>query len=113
MKRGDDWLPLRVGKRFYNGLNQLCIEVFRTQDGDIEHNFECGRPLLFFKFIEKGEETPNKAVQLADSLQNGWYQVLVQGNGLGFAKVTGNVLKNYFPNIQTFVYLFVYTAIKS
>ncbi|HFH1818219.1 TPA: hypothetical protein ACGJI3_001488, partial [Streptococcus pneumoniae] len=31
------------------------------------------------------------------SLPNGWYQVLVKGNGLGFAKVTGNVLKNYFP----------------
>ena len=40
VKRGDAWFPLRVGKRFYNGLNQLCIEVFRRQDGDIEHNFE-------------------------------------------------------------------------
>ena len=38
-----------------------------------------------------------ETVQLAESLPNGWYQVLVQGNGLGFAKVTGNVLKNYFP----------------
>ena len=64
VKRGDAWFPLRVGKRFYNGLNQLCIEVFRTQDGDIEHNFECGRPLLFFKFIAKEEDTPNKKVQL-------------------------------------------------
>ena len=64
VKRGDAWFPLRVGKRFYNGLNQLCIEVFRTQDGDIEHNFECGRPLLFFKFIAKEEGTPNKAIKL-------------------------------------------------
>lgn len=43
VKRGDAWFPIKVGKRFYNGLNQLCIEVFRTQDSDIEHNFECGR----------------------------------------------------------------------
>ena len=64
VKRSDAWFPLRVGKRFYNGLNQLCIEVFRTQDGDIEHNFECGRPLLFFKFIAKEEGTPNKAIKL-------------------------------------------------
>ena len=64
VKRGDAWFPLKVGKRFYNGLNQLCIEVFRTQDGDIEHNFECGRPLLFFKFIAKEEGTPNKAIKL-------------------------------------------------
>ena len=46
VKRGDAWFPIKVGKRFYNGLNQLCIEVFRTQDSDIEHNFECGEPLL-------------------------------------------------------------------
>ncbi|MBF1112147.1 MAG: 23S rRNA methyltransferase, partial [Streptococcus sp.] len=38
-----------------------------------------------------------ETVQLAESLSNGWYQVLVHGNGLGFAKVSGNVLKNYYP----------------
>ena len=38
-----------------------------------------------------------ETIQLGEGLQNGWYQVLVQGNGLGFAKVTGNTLKNYFP----------------
>lgn len=54
IKRGDAWYPLRVGKRFYNGLNQLCVEVFRTQDLDIEHNFEFGRPLLFFKYKKGG-----------------------------------------------------------
>ena len=54
VKRGDAWFPLKVGKRFYNGLNQLCIEVFRTQDGDLEHNFECGRPLLFFRYVDGG-----------------------------------------------------------
>ena len=37
-----------------------------------------------------------ETVQLRKSAK--WLvQVLVQGNGLGFAKVTGNVLKNYFP----------------
>ena len=56
VKRGDAWFPLKVGKRFYNGLNQLCIEVFRTQDGDIEHNFECGRPLLFFRYVDGGDK---------------------------------------------------------
>ena len=38
-----------------------------------------------------------ETVQLSETLSNGWYQVLVGGNGLGFAKVTGNTLKNYFP----------------
>ncbi len=49
VKRGDAWYPLRVGKSFYNSLNQTAIEVFRTSDQDIEHNFEFGRPVMFFR----------------------------------------------------------------
>ena len=48
VKRGDAWFPLQVGKSFYNSLNQTAIEVFRTSDQDIEHNFEFGRPVMFF-----------------------------------------------------------------
>ena len=49
VKRGDAWFPLRIGKRFYNSMNQLAIEVFRTSDEEIDHNFEFGRPVMFFK----------------------------------------------------------------
>lgn len=49
VKRGDAWFPLRIGKSFYNSLNQLALEVFRTKDQDTEHNFEFGRPLVFFQ----------------------------------------------------------------
>ncbi len=48
VKRGDVWLPLRIGNTFYNSLNQLAVEVFRTDNLDIEHNFEYGRPVIFF-----------------------------------------------------------------
>jgi len=48
VKRGDAWWPLRVGKSYYNSLNQLAVEVYRTTDTDIEHNFEFGRPVAFF-----------------------------------------------------------------
>lgn len=49
VKRGDAWFPLQMGKSFYNSLNQTAIEVFRTSDQDIEHNFEFGRPVMFFR----------------------------------------------------------------
>jgi superfamily I DNA and/or RNA helicase len=49
VKRGDAWFPLKVGKSYYNSLNQLALEVFRTSDDDIDHNFEFGRPVVFFK----------------------------------------------------------------
>lgn len=52
VKRGDAWFPLQVGKSFYNSLNQTAIEVFRTSDQDIEHNFEFGRPVMFFRSEE-------------------------------------------------------------
>lgn len=49
VKRGDAWFPLRIGKNFYNSLNQKSIEVFRTSDEEIDHNFEFGRPVMFFQ----------------------------------------------------------------
>lgn len=65
VKRGDAWFPLQVGKSFYNSLNQTAIEVFRTSDQDIEHNFEFGRPVMFFmvKKMGKNEKQGNTALQ--------------------------------------------------
>ena len=59
VKRGDAWYPLRIGSTFYNSLNQMAMEVFRTADTDIEHNFEFGKPLVFFtvKKDAKGKES--------------------------------------------------------
>ena len=48
VKRGIAWYPLSVGRSYYNSLNQLVVEVFRSEDTDIEHNFEYGRPVCFF-----------------------------------------------------------------
>ena len=49
VSRGDAWWPVRMGRSFYNSMNQLCVEVFRTADNDIEHSFEFGRPVVFFR----------------------------------------------------------------
>ena len=52
VKRGNAWWPVRIGRSFYNSLNQLCLEVFRTADNDVEHLFEYGRPVTFFRTME-------------------------------------------------------------
>ena len=54
VKRGDAWWPLKVGRSYYNSLNQLSLEVMRTTDCDIEHNFEFGRPVCFFSVADEG-----------------------------------------------------------
>ena len=46
--RGDAWFPLKIGRAYYNSLNQYCIEVTRQGDEEIDHNFEYGRPIVFF-----------------------------------------------------------------
>ena len=63
VKRGDAWYPLRVGKGFYNSLNQRAIEVFRTSDQDIEHNFEFGRPVMFFKVKNEEGKVKNSTLK--------------------------------------------------
>ena len=48
VKRGMCWYPLHLGRSYYNALNQLVVEVERTEDREIEHLFEYGRPVCFF-----------------------------------------------------------------
>lgn len=48
VKRGDCWFPVSVGRSYYNSLNQLVVEIMRSEDSEIEHNFEYGRQVMFF-----------------------------------------------------------------
>lgn len=77
VKRGDAWFPLQVGKSFYNSLNQTAIEVFRTSDQDIEHNFEFGRPVMFFmvKKMGKNENQGNTALQQPENASDANHKV--------------------------------------
>ena len=54
VKRGDCWCPVRLGRHYYNSLNQLVVEAFRDEDTDIEHNFEYGRQVMFFNIDASG-----------------------------------------------------------
>ncbi len=80
VKRGDAWFPLQVGKSFYNSLNQTAIEVFRTSDQDIEHNFEFGRPVMFFMVkktskMGKNESQGNTALQQPENASDANHKV--------------------------------------
>ena len=52
VKRGDAWMQATAGRVVWNSLNQVVVELVRrdtgADDDDIEHNFECGRPVCFF-----------------------------------------------------------------
>ena len=61
--RGDAWFPLHMGRTYYNSLNQYCIEVTRKADEDIDHNFEYGKPVVFFS-----AEVPNGDLKQAEHI---------------------------------------------
>lgn len=48
VRRGMCWYPVKVGQSYYNSLNQLVVELYRTQDKDVEHFFEYSKPVVFF-----------------------------------------------------------------
>ncbi|MBQ5643888.1 MAG: AAA family ATPase [Bacteroidaceae bacterium] len=49
VRRGMCWFPLSVGRSYYNSLDQMVVEVSRTTDTDVEHQFEPGKPVCFFQ----------------------------------------------------------------
>lgn len=55
VQQGICWYPVRIGASRYNSLNQLTVDVFRVEGEDVEHNFEYGRPVCFFRLKESGE----------------------------------------------------------
>lgn len=56
-KRGDAWVGVSFSRSYYNSLNQFSVELLRTQDQEVEHNFEFGRPVLISN-QEAGQEKP-------------------------------------------------------
>lgn len=84
VKRGMCWYPVRCGQSYYNSLNQLVIEIYRTQDHDIEHSFEFGKPVCFFSWKRGDEKVTflphNATVSYVD--EDRMVVALPQGKGL-------------------------------
>ena len=70
-----------------------------------EPSFALGLTLTSNEVVRRVEISEADFIQYAAGntvsvpldLPNGWYQVAIKGNGLGFAKVVSGVLKNNFP----------------
>ena len=104
---GDNLYLLPVGLPDMSKLriarNGLHLGVFKKKR--FEPSFALGmalRPSEVQQTLSLSQQdfvqyVAGETVNLSQDLPNGWYQVLAGGNGLGFAKVTDRVLKNYFP----------------
>lgn len=49
IQQGVCWFPVKLRADRYNSLNQLTVEVTRTETEETEHSFEYGCPVCFFR----------------------------------------------------------------
>ena len=89
IKRGEAWWPLRIGKSFYNSLNQLCIEVYRTTDEEIVHNFEFGKPVIFFRGRQQRGRESIDAIEAIDAIET--IDSIIEPRELRYFNFTGTV----------------------
>ena len=83
--------------------NGLHLGTFKKKR--FEPSFALGLTLTSNEVVRRVEISEADFIQYAAGntvsvpldLPNGWYQVAIKGNGLGFAKVVSGVLKNNFP----------------
>ncbi len=59
VRRGLCWYPVSAGRSYYNSLNQLVVQIENENEdeseNDIDHCFEYGKPVQFFRITEKNE----------------------------------------------------------
>lgn len=83
--------------------NGLHLGIFKKKR--FEPSFALGLVLHSVEVKHRVDISPDdfvayvtgQTVAVSKDLPNGWYQVAVQGNGLGFAKIVSGTLKNAFP----------------
>ena len=83
--------------------NGLHLGVFKKKR--FEPSFALGIALTSDEVVSSIELTQDQFAQyvsgnvvtLDQTQPNGWYLLLVDGNGFGFAKIVGNTVKNYYP----------------
>lgn len=102
--RGDAWYPLRLGRTYYNSVNQYCIEVTRQADEEIDHNFEYGKPVVFFS-VEEPTGNPKQTARIRYFNFTGTVS-FVDGNRMVVAIPEGHLLELQDSSVTVGVQLF-------
>lgn len=87
VRRGVCWFPVRVGQCYYNSLNQQVVELYRTQDQDVEHSFEYGKPVMFFTWKKDDAEVKFMPFVATVSYVDEDRMVIAIPHGRGFMEI--------------------------
>ena len=110
VKRGDCWWPLKVGRSYYNSLNQLVVDVCRNEDTDIEHNFEYGRQVMFFHVDTSDNITYFKFTGTVSYAQES-RMVIVVPDGNAVAELQGHERVGVQLSMDEHTYQLMFSAI--
>lgn len=67
VSRGVAWFPIRIGRSYYNSLNQFVVELWRqASDDDVDSSIESGNTVRLF--TSAAPEEPRKPVSYTSSV---------------------------------------------
>ncbi|WP_285820575.1 AAA domain-containing protein [Bacteroides acidifaciens] len=92
VKRGLCWYPVSPGRSYYNSLNQLVIDITRTENKEIEHSFEFGRPVCFFHQSLEGKMKYMNFIAIVSYADEERMVVVLPGAGALAELQTPNIL---------------------
>lgn len=87
VRRGMCWYPVHIGESWYNSLNQRVVELHRTQDRDVEHAFEYGKPVMFFTWKPSSDDVKFLPFVATVSFADEDRMVVALPQGRGFAEL--------------------------
>jgi len=104
VKRGICWYPIKVGRSYYNSLNQLVVEITQDNPQDIDHNFEYGRPVVFWSAISPKEQSSfNSSEKNSESLSTNKNRLKYFSNTCTISYVDGNKMVVVLPSSQMLI----------
>ena len=86
--RGNAWYPVSVASTRYNSLDQRVVEIEREPVEDSDHNFEYGRPVVFFTLSGAGGEKPYRLFPGMVSYVDGDRMVVAVSDGADISRLS-------------------------
>lgn len=92
VERGNAWWPVRLGRVYYNSLNQRVAEFNRpvSDDNDSDHNFEYGRPVSLFTLREAADARPQHHIAGTVSYVDGDRMIVIVPDSADLSRLEDN-----------------------
>lgn len=110
--KGNAWWPLKINGARFNSLDQKVIEVEKEySESNPDHNFEYGRPVVFFTLNDSGGETPKRVFSGTVSFVDGDRMVVAVADSADIYQLTGSGQAGVMLSFDETTYKVMFEAI--